>query len=255
MTRLGVAIRPIRQGFRDSSLLNRPGRFEQVIQGLRTTFPTRCPRSAHTTVCGTTQSEGIVDFCPRRKPMTLARARPGSTVGVSASAPQQEYVCWSKMQAEASQALPAIIRHKELERRAGGSQFCWGVGNAPSVAISSFSRLHEPIEVIFSIMKSRPKPADVTPSRTVVSRIRCRSSRQSRSQWRPQDFLFRAYADFLSSPAHQPASSAVDPSSLVLLGLSLELIERSSESLWRPNPCFARCCLPCFSAPRSASVG
>jgi hypothetical protein len=102
--------------------------------------------------------------------MTLARARPTSTGGVSASAPQQEYICWSKMQAEAGQALPAIIRRKELERRAGGGQFCRGVGNAPSVAISSFSRLHEPIEVIFSIMKSRPKPADVTPSRTVVWR-------------------------------------------------------------------------------------
>ena len=102
--------------------------------------------------------------------MTFPRARPGSTVGASASARQQEYVCWSRMQAEAGQALPAIIRRKELERRAGGGQFCWGVGNAPSVAIGSFSRLHEPIEVIFSIMKSRPKPTDVAPSRTLVWR-------------------------------------------------------------------------------------
>jgi hypothetical protein len=40
----------------------------------------------------------------------------------------QEYVCCSRMQAEAGQALSAIVRRKEMERRAGRGQFsgAWG---------------------------------------------------------------------------------------------------------------------------------
>jgi hypothetical protein len=82
----------------------------------------------------------------------------------------QEYVCWSRMQAEAGQELPAIIRRKEMERRAGSGQFLWGVGNAPAVVIGALSRMKHPIEIIFSTMKTRPKPADSAPSRTLVWR-------------------------------------------------------------------------------------
>jgi len=74
------------------------------------------------------------------------------------------------MQAEAGQDLSAIIHRKELERRAGNGQFMWGVGNAPAAVVGALSRMKQPIEVIFSIMKSRPKHADSAPSRTVVWR-------------------------------------------------------------------------------------
>jgi hypothetical protein len=95
--------------------------------------------------------------------------------GISASEPRPhreaaEYLCWSRMQAEAGQDLSAIIRRKELERRAGGGQFFWGVGNAPAVVVRALSRLEEPIEVVFSVMKSRPKLADAAPARTLVWR-------------------------------------------------------------------------------------
>ena len=79
-----------------------------------------------------------------------------------------EYVCWTRMQAEAGQPLEAIIARKELERQAGGGMFCWGVGNAPAVITNSLARLGHPVLAVFSIMKSKPKSADVKPARIVV---------------------------------------------------------------------------------------
>lgn len=80
------------------------------------------------------------------------------------------FVCWSRMQAEAGQGLDAIVARKELERSAGEGVFFWGVGNAPSVVISALARLGEPVPVIFSIMKSKPKKIDVAPSSIVAWR-------------------------------------------------------------------------------------
>lgn len=84
--------------------------------------------------------------------------------------PVDEYVCWSRMQAEAGQGLDAIVRRKECERQAGGGLFFWGVGNAPSTAIAALARLKIPVPAVFSVMKSKPKRIDVSPSRTVVWR-------------------------------------------------------------------------------------
>lgn len=74
------------------------------------------------------------------------------------------------MQAEAGQSIEAIVARKELERRAGEGLFCWGVGSAPPRSLGEFSRLGKDIDVVFSLMKSRPKPADVTPAGLVVWR-------------------------------------------------------------------------------------
>lgn len=79
-----------------------------------------------------------------------------------------EYVCWTRMQAEAGQRLEAIVARKELERQAGGGLFMWGVGNAPAAAISALARLATTVPVIFSVMKSRPKAVDASPGRTVA---------------------------------------------------------------------------------------
>lgn len=81
-----------------------------------------------------------------------------------------EYLCWSRMQSEAGQGLDAIIRRKELERRTGGGMFLWGVGNAPATAISALARIGQPVPVVFSIMKGKPKAVDVAPARTVAWR-------------------------------------------------------------------------------------
>jgi hypothetical protein len=79
-----------------------------------------------------------------------------------------EYICWSRMQAEAGQALDLIIERKERERHASGGTFIWGVGNAPAILIHNLSRLQIPIRTIFSIMKSSPKSVDSTPRSVVV---------------------------------------------------------------------------------------
>lgn len=87
-----------------------------------------------------------------------------------ASASLTETVCWSRMQTEAGQELQAIVERKELERSAGNGVFCWGVGNAPSRSIPELARTGTDVDVVFSIMKSRPKTVDVAPSRLRIWR-------------------------------------------------------------------------------------
>jgi hypothetical protein len=72
------------------------------------------------------------------------------------------------MQVEAGEGLSRIVRRKEWERRAGDGLFFWGVGNAPSRAIPALARAATAIDVLFSVMKSKPKPCDVAPSRLLV---------------------------------------------------------------------------------------
>lgn len=87
----------------------------------------------------------------------LTAERPLSTASRAAEA----FVCWSRMQAEAGQPLEAIVHRKELERRANGGLFVWGVGNAPSRFTRVLARTGQPVRAIFSIMKSRPRQIDV----------------------------------------------------------------------------------------------
>ena len=81
-----------------------------------------------------------------------------------------ERVCWTRMQAEAGEGLARIVRRKDLERRAGDGLFFWGVGNAPSRAIPALARATDGIDVLFSVMKSKPKAHDVVPSRVLAWR-------------------------------------------------------------------------------------
>jgi hypothetical protein len=81
-----------------------------------------------------------------------------------------EVVCWSRMQTEAGQALKDIVLRKEVERKAGLGRFCWGIGNAPGRSIPFYCRSRLRIDVVFSIMKSRPKFVDVAPSDIFVWR-------------------------------------------------------------------------------------
>jgi hypothetical protein len=74
------------------------------------------------------------------------------------------------MQSEAGQNLDKIFARKELERQAGEGLFFWGVGNAPARAIPQLARLGRRVDVLFSIMKSRPKHDDVSPDRVVAWR-------------------------------------------------------------------------------------
>lgn len=79
-------------------------------------------------------------------------------------------ICWTRMQAEAGQNLEAIVTRKDLEREAGGGLFCWGIGNAPPRSLYEMVRGGPDIDVVFSMMKSRPKSSDVAPSGLIVWR-------------------------------------------------------------------------------------
>lgn len=81
-----------------------------------------------------------------------------------------EILCWSRMQTEAGQDLHSIVLRKELERSAGNGIFCWGVGNAPALAVTAFARACRDIDVVFSKMKTRPKPHDAAPSGRAIWR-------------------------------------------------------------------------------------
>lgn len=74
------------------------------------------------------------------------------------------------MQAEAGEGLARIVRRKDLERRAGNGLFFWGVGSAPSRAIPALVRAAAAIDVLFSVMKSKPKAHDVAPARVLAWR-------------------------------------------------------------------------------------
>ena len=88
----------------------------------------------------------------------------------SEETPSHPYVCWTRMQAESGQPLASIVQRKEYERRYGDGYFFWGVGNAPALAINPLARKQIRVPVIFSEMKSKPKPADTHPTRVLVWR-------------------------------------------------------------------------------------
>lgn len=67
------------------------------------------------------------------------------------------------MQAQAGQDLRTIVARKEVERCAGESLFLWGIGNAPARQIGYFSRLAMHVDVVFSVMKTKPKLVDRYP--------------------------------------------------------------------------------------------
>jgi len=79
-------------------------------------------------------------------------------------------VCWTKMQAEAGQDIAQIVARKELERRAGNGIFFWGIGNAPSRSLKHLVREKHNIDVVFSLMKSRPKSIDASTNELFVWR-------------------------------------------------------------------------------------
>jgi hypothetical protein len=88
----------------------------------------------------------------------------GTSVGCA------DYLCWTRMQTEAGQALESIVARKEIERQAGDGLFLWGVGNAPSRTIRPLALRGTSVPVIFSVMRTKPRPVDCAPGRVVVWR-------------------------------------------------------------------------------------
>lgn len=74
------------------------------------------------------------------------------------------------MHAESGEVLNSILARKELERRATGGMFFWGVGTPPARSVQSLSLREQSVDVVFSVMKSKPKSKDTHPSALLVWR-------------------------------------------------------------------------------------
>jgi hypothetical protein len=93
----------------------------------------------------------------------------GVTCGSVAAESLPSVFCWSKMGAEAGQGLAAILRRKEFERVSGNGVFAWGIGNSVGPAVRHARALGiDPLDVLFTPMKSAPKAVDVAPSTLVL---------------------------------------------------------------------------------------
>jgi hypothetical protein len=75
--------------------------------------------------------------------------------------------CWTRFGAEAGEQMEAILARKELERRATGGVFLWGIGNAVGPGIAALVDEEPRPEVLFSPIKSRPRPVDIAPDSVV----------------------------------------------------------------------------------------
>lgn len=78
--------------------------------------------------------------------------------------------CWTKMGTEAGQPLETILRRKELERRAGGGMFAWGIGNSLGVTtkLAQQEMQCNEVDVLFTPMRSAAKLIDVAPSQVLL---------------------------------------------------------------------------------------
>lgn len=76
--------------------------------------------------------------------------------------------CWTRFGTEAGESIGAILERKEQERRANDGTFFWGIGNSVAPGLVSLLKHCERPEVLFSPIKSRPRPVDVAPA-TVIS--------------------------------------------------------------------------------------
>jgi hypothetical protein len=77
-------------------------------------------------------------------------------------------LCWTRMHAESGQALDLIIERKEAERRAGKGVFFWGIGNPLGDKVAALLRRVERPQVLFSVMRSRPKHIDAAPTEVLL---------------------------------------------------------------------------------------
>lgn len=78
--------------------------------------------------------------------------------------------CWTRFGTEAGERIEEILERKERERRSNDGVFYWGIGNSIAPALAAAIAHRPVIEVLFSPMRGRPRPADANPEEVVVWR-------------------------------------------------------------------------------------
>ena len=84
--------------------------------------------------------------------------------------PLPEVFVWTRFGTEAGQPIEEIIERKELERRANGGMFLWGIGNNIAPSLPSLLRSGQTPMVAFSPIKSKPRAVDQSPEQVAVWR-------------------------------------------------------------------------------------
>lgn len=106
------------------------------------------------------------------------------------SHPDEEIVCWTKMQAVAGEPLDFIIFRKEHEReRTEDGTFFWGVGNSPGKAREKIMAAKVPIPIIFSIQLARPQKKDMSPDSNRVFVWKAYINSKKKKEFLPEGVL------------------------------------------------------------------
>src|SRR2546427_2240867 len=71
--------------------------------------------------------------------------------------------CWMRFGTEAGQSIEQILGRKEEERLANEGLFFWGIGNALGPSMTELLRRTDVPGVLFSPIRSAPRPIDVAP--------------------------------------------------------------------------------------------
>lgn len=79
--------------------------------------------------------------------------------------------CWTRFGTEAAEPIEHILERKERERRWTSGVFYWGVGNSVASSIAELVRRRDRPAVLFSPIKSRPRPIDVSPPALVMWQV------------------------------------------------------------------------------------
>jgi hypothetical protein len=78
------------------------------------------------------------------------------------------HFCWTRFGTEAGEGVDQILRRKEDERLANDGVFLWGIGNAIGPSMCELVRRESSPQVIFSPIRSAPRPEDCKPESTVA---------------------------------------------------------------------------------------
>jgi hypothetical protein len=75
--------------------------------------------------------------------------------------------CWTRFGTEAGEGINSILARKEVERRCNEGLFLWGIGNSVRPGLERLLEECARPEILFSPIRSRPRPIDVAPAKVL----------------------------------------------------------------------------------------
>lgn len=103
--------------------------------------------------------------------------------------------CWSRIGDEAGQGIALILQRKDLERRATGGQFIWGIGSALGPAMGQLVTTNADPQVLFSPIRRAAAPHDRAPGGVLM--WTCYIDKRGREAALPENVLITSRAETL----------------------------------------------------------